>query len=109
VKDDRPYLLHIRDAVGKIEEYTKDGREVFFIDSKTQDAVLRKLEVIGEAVKHLSDSTKDRAPEIPWRAISGLRDKLIHEYFGVNLTLVWEVVERDLPTLRRGVTALLGG
>ncbi len=107
MKDDRAYLLHIRDAVGKIEEYTREGRAAFFADSKTQDAVLRKLEVIGEAVKHLSEATKRRSPDIPWRAVSGLRDKLIHEYFGVNLSLVWEVVERDLPALRAGIGALL--
>jgi len=108
VKDDRAYLLHIREAVDKIAEYTKDGRTAFLSDPKTQDAVLRKLEVIGEAVKHLSSSARARASETPWRAISGLRDKLIHEYFGVNLPLVWEVVERDLPALRVSVESLLG-
>ena len=107
MKDDRTYLLHIRDAIAQIQDYSKDGRNVFFADPKTQDAVLRKLEVIGEAVKHLSTSAKDRAPETPWRAISGLRDKLIHEYFGVNLNLVWEVVEQDFPALRSAVESLL--
>ena len=107
MKDDRAYLLHIRDAVDQIADYTKEGRAAFLSDPKTQDAVLRKLEVVGEAVKHLSSSSKDRAPEIPWRAITGLRDKLIHEYFGVNLTLVWEVVERDLPALPAKVESLL--
>jgi len=107
VKDDRAYLLHIRDAIDLIADYTKDGRATFLSDSKTQDAVLRKLEVIGEAVKHLSSTAKERNPDIPWRAISGLRDKLIHEYFGVNLSLVWEVVERDLPVLRATVESLL--
>ena len=107
MKDDRLYLLHIRDAITAIVDYTRGGREAFLSDPKTQDAVLRKLEVVGEAVKHLSSSSKDRAPEVPWRAISGLRDKLIHEYFGVNLSLVWEVVERDLPPLRAKVESLL--
>ncbi len=107
MKDDRTYLLHIRDAISQIQDYSREGREPFFADAKTQDAILRKLEIIGEAVKHLSEETKSRAPGIPWRAISGLRDKLTHEYFGVNLGLVWEVVERDLPPLRSTVEALL--
>jgi uncharacterized protein with HEPN domain len=72
-----------------------------------QDATLRKLEVIGQAVKSLSDATKTRKPDIPWNQIAGMRDKVIHDYFGVNLEMVWGVVQQDLPKLRAAVGELL--
>lgn len=76
-------------------------------DGMRQDAIIRKLEIIGEAVKQLSDGTRQRQPEIPWKQIAGMRDRLTHDYFGVDLLLVWTVVERDLAALRRAVDALL--
>jgi len=87
LKDDKIYLLHIRDALQHILDYTEEGKDSFFEDSKTQDAVVRNLEIVGEAVKNLSPQFKSFYPEIHWKAISGMRDKLIHEYFGVNLNL----------------------
>lgn len=105
--DDRAYLLHIRDCADRIVEYTRDGRHAFLGDRKTQDAVMRNLEVIGEAVKGLSDSLKTAHPAIPWKRIAGMRDVLIHHYFGVNLDTVWEVVENHLPILREVVDGLL--
>jgi uncharacterized protein with HEPN domain len=72
-----------------------------------QDATIRKLQVIGEAVKSLSDTAKARQPHIPWKQIAGLRDKVIHDYFGVNLDIVWAVVEKDLPALRTAIDQLL--
>jgi uncharacterized protein with HEPN domain len=72
-----------------------------------QDATLRKLEIIGQAVKNISESTKSRQPEVPWKQIAGLRDKVTHDYLGVNLEIVWAVVERDLPKLRIAIAALL--
>lgn len=72
-----------------------------------QDAIIRKLEIIGEAVKQLSAETRARRPEIPWKQIAGMRDRLTHAYFGVDLGLVWRVVERDLRALEATVTALL--
>jgi uncharacterized protein with HEPN domain len=76
-------------------------------DRMRQDAVIRKMEIIGEAVKRLSDATKQRRPEIPWRQIAGMRDRLTHGYFGVDLGLVWMVVARDLKALEAAVAALL--
>lgn len=107
MKDDRIYLLHIRDAIHHILAFTEAGQESFFADRKTQDAVVRNLEIIGEATKRLSPSLKEAHPDISWKPIAGMRDKLIHDYFGVNLQLVWDVVERDLPVLRLKVSQLL--
>jgi uncharacterized protein with HEPN domain len=107
LKDDRLYLSHIRDALERIEQYTGDGREAFFADPKTQDAVARNFEIIGEATKRLSREAQHQRPEVPWRQVAGFRDVLIHEYMGVDPTEVWNVIENDLPALREAVTALL--
>ena len=81
MKDDRIYLGHIRDAIDDIEECTSVGRDVFMTDRMGQDAVIRKIEIIGEAAKQLSSDTKDRRSEIPWKPMAGMRDRLIHHYF----------------------------
>ena len=107
MKDERVYLGHIRDAINDIEDYTSVGSDVFKAERMRQDAVIRKLEIIGEAVKQLSSATKERRPEIQWKQIAGMRDRLTHDYFGVDLVLVWRVVERDLPVLKAAVMALL--
>jgi len=107
VKDAAIYLRHIRDAIARIEKYTAQGRKAFFEDSMVQDAVIRNLEVIGEAVRSLPPELKRRHPEIPWRSITALRNVLIHEYFGVDLEIVWRVVQRRIPTLKRHVEAML--
>ena len=100
MKDEQAYLLHAIEAVDAIQRYTVDGREAFFSDGKTQDAVIRNIEILGQAVKGISDDTRALEPAVPWRKIAGMRDKLIHEYFGVDLALVWDVVEDELPALR---------
>lgn len=107
MKDDKVYLLHIRDALQRVTEYTLGGREAFLADYRTQDAVIRNLEVVGEAAKKVSPATRQRAPQIRWREVAGMRDKLIHEYFGVNLEIVWRVVEQDAPLLQQGINKLL--
>jgi uncharacterized protein with HEPN domain len=107
MKDDRIYLLHVRDAIQHIVDYTGAGKEIFFSDRKTQDAVVRNLEIIGEAIKRVSVTMKEAHTDIAWKPIGGMRDKLIHDYFGVNLQLVWDVVVRDLPDLKRKIDVLL--
>lgn len=107
MKDDKVYLLHIRDAIRRIRDYTTEGKEAFLEDQETQDAVVRNLEIIGEAVKKLSATARQKGPEIPSKRIAGMRDKMIHEYFGVDLALVWDVVERDLGSLESRVGRLL--
>ena len=93
------YLAHIRDAILAIREYTSEGKDAFGRDRKTQDAVIRNLEIIGEAVKNLPSELTERYPGIPWKNIAGMRDRLIHHYFGVNMKLVWAVVENRLEEL----------
>jgi uncharacterized protein with HEPN domain len=107
MKDDRAYLLHIRDAAERVVQYTADGRDAFLADTKTQDAVLRNLEVIGEAVKGLSSALRTAHPGVPWKLIAGMRDVLIHHYFGVKLDEVWRTVEHDVPLLLNQVNQLL--
>jgi uncharacterized protein with HEPN domain len=107
VKDAAIYLRHIRDAIVRIEKYTAQGRKAFFNDTMVQDGVIRNLEVIGEAVKNLPPELKRRHPEIPWRSITALRNILIHEYFGVDIEIVWRVVQRRIPTFKRHVEAML--
>src|SRR5437667_5458455 len=107
VKDDRVYLQHIQDALNDIASYCGSDREGFFNDRMRQDATLRKLEVIGQAVKNLSEDTKSRQPDIPWKQIAGMRDKVIHDYFGVNLEIVWAVDERRLQKPAKCTTLLL--
>ncbi|MBX3234592.1 MAG: DUF86 domain-containing protein [Nitrospiraceae bacterium] len=107
MKEDRIYLLHIRDAIHNIIDYTAPGKAAFLEDRKTQDAVVRNLEIIGEATKRVSSTLKQAHADIAWKAIAGMRDKLIHDYFGINIKLVWDAVERDLPVLHEKVKALL--
>jgi len=85
----RAYLLHVRDALLSVKEYTTAGRDAFLASKLIQDAVVRNLEIVGEAVKALASETRDRSPEVPWRRIAGMRDQLIHHYFGVDLEVVW--------------------
>lgn len=107
MKDQRVYLEHIRDAINDIKVYSSVGEQAFLADRMRQDAIIRKLEIIGEAVKQLSDETRTRRPEIPWKQIAGMRDRLTHAYFGVDLGLVWRVVARDLQPLEVAVDSLL--
>ena len=104
---DEVYLRHILDAIRRIESYIEGGRNDFFASSMRQDAVVRQLEVIGEAVKQISAEIRDQRPEIPWRDIAGMRDVLIHAYFSVDLEQVWEVTQRDLQDFRAVVEEIL--
>lgn len=106
---DQLYLKHILDAIEKIESYIVVGREAFMDQSHWHDAVIRQLEIIGEATKSLSEGLRSQHSDIPWRRIAGLRDVLIHNYMGVDLEAVWEVTQRDVSGLRDRVKAILAG
>lgn len=106
-KDPRVYLAHIVERIDRIIQFTIPGEEAFLGDCKTQDAVLRNLEVIGEAAKRIHDDFRKANPVIPWRSLAALRDVIIHQYEGVSMPDVWQVVETHLPQLRASIAALL--
>lgn len=106
-KDPRVYLAHILECIQKIERYTSAGKRRFLRDELIQDAVLRNLEIIGEAAKRVDDAYRAAYPDIPWQGMAGLRDVLIHRYEGVDLPRVWGIVKKDLPPLRRSIEKLL--
>ncbi len=107
MKKDSIYLRHILDAVGKIESYVSVGRETFLSTTHWQDAVVRQLEIIGEATKRISAELRSNYPDIPWRRMAGLRDILIHDYLGIDLPMVWEVTQRDLPDLKTKIEGIV--
>ncbi len=107
-RDSRVYLEDMLAAAEKIDAYVSGmAREDLKTDSKTLDAVVRNLEVIGEAAKNIPDATRQAHPEIAWRKMVGLRDILIHEYFGVDLEIVWDIVQHKLPELTEGLRRIL--
>jgi len=109
-RGDRELLIDMLESIRRIQMYV-DGLEYqdFINDLKTQDAVIRALEILGEASKRMSPSIKNQFPDIPWKLMAGMRDKLIHEYFGVNLDVVWEVVTNNLPALFSQIECILSG
>ncbi len=107
-KDDSVYLRHITDAIEIIEEYIHGlSNDQFLSYGMAKDAVVREIEIIGEAANNISDEYQQSHPEVPWGKMIGIRNKIIHEYFSVNFSIVWDTVQDDLPILKESVKKLL--
>ena len=106
--NDFPYIKHISDSIKDIDESIKNITKVKFKKNKDiKDATIRRLEVIGEAVKNVSGKTKRKYPEIEWAKIAATRNILIHKYFGIDLDIVWNIIKNDLPGLKIKIQAIL--
>jgi len=108
VKKDGVFLRHIMESINAIESHMRGvTTDTFFASVLIQDAVIRRIEIIGEATKNLSAELKSKYPHIPWRSIAGMRDVLIHEYLGVDLKLVLDTATKKLPTLKKQIETIL--
>lgn len=102
------YLTDILEAIGKIEEYTKGlSLNQFRVDGKTIDAVVRNLAIIGEAARQIPSEMRSKYPNVAWEEMVGMRDKVSHEYFGVDLKIIWETVKNDLTALREQINRVM--
>lgn len=106
MKDDRLYLVHIQDCIDRILQFTSDGKDAFLADRKTQDAVLRNLHTLAESIQRISTGTKLKYPEVPWREISAFRNVVVHDYLGIELEQIWNIIDRDLPTLKIQISTI---
>ena len=104
MKDDLVFIEHILDSINAIEEFSKDlTREELESNRLKQSAIVREIEIIGEAVKNLSSPFRDKHKNIEWKNITGTRDKMIYHHFGVDLNIIWDIIKKHLPKLKREV------
>ena len=109
MKDDKLYLIHIGECIERIESYVSAiDKEKFMASSLLQDAVIRNLQTMAESTQRLSERLKENQPEIDWYKIAGFRNVLIHDYLGVDVERVWNIVEKELPALKKAVSKMLG-
>ncbi|OGC42790.1 hypothetical protein A2Y85_07115 [candidate division WOR-3 bacterium RBG_13_43_14] len=108
MKDDSVYLKHILDAIERIQEYSKEINYDYFIKNHLiQDGIIRQIEIIGEAARRLSEELKNKNSQIPWKDIVGMRNKLSHDYLGVDIDAVWDTVQKDLPFLKAEIEQIV--
>lgn len=104
------YLRDIADSISAIEEYTRSVQEGDFYSNRlVQDAVVRRLEIIGEAAKNIDDDFRSKYPDIPWKKIAGMRDIIAHGYFGVKPERIWDIVNQNLPELKKLIASVIEG
>lgn len=108
MKDDTVYLQHIQVCILRVEKDTAQGKEHFLGSTTHQDAVLRNLQTLSESTQRLSESAKANRPEVEWEKIAAFRNVLVHNYLGIDLEQIWNIVRRDVPVLKQAVEALLG-
>ena len=107
-KSDLVFIEHILESINAIGGFSENlNREELSLNRLKQSAIVREIEIIGEAVKNISDNLKNTHKKIEWREIAGTRDKMIHHYFGVDLNIVWDIIKVDLPVLRKQVDLIL--
>jgi len=109
MREDRVYLQHIVECIRRIEENTGQGREEFLQSHTLQDAVLRNLQTLSEATQRLSDDSKAKHPQIEWPRIAAFRNVLVHNYLGLDLEIIWQITQRDVPELKTAIFAILHG
>ena len=108
MKDERLYLIHISECIEKIEEYLDQTTKEAFLDSTLiQDAVLHNLQILAESTQRLPENIKQKQPAIDWYKIAGLRNILVHDYLGVEMETVWNIIEKELPTLKKAIRSML--
>lgn len=106
--DDLPYLKHIRDAIDDIEVSVRSISKEEFKNSKdTKDAIIRRIQVIGEATKNISKELKEKYSDIEWSKIAGTRDIIVHAYFNVDLDIVWDIIQKDMPDLKEKIKKVI--
>lgn len=109
MKDDKLYLIHIIECIERIESYIqKANKETFINTPLIQDAVIRNLQILAESSQRLSEKMKRTQPKIDWYRIAGFRNVLVHDYLGVDLEKTWNIVENELPVLKKAVRAMMG-
>lgn len=107
-KDPLIFIKHIKESIMNIESFSKNLSKKAFIKNRLkQSAIIREIEIIGEAVKNIPNSFRKKYPKIPWSKIAGARDKIIHHYFGLDLDTVWEIIEKDLPDLKKKINEIV--
>ncbi len=109
MRDDRQRLLDIQEAIERIEKYAARGRDAFQNDELIQTWIVHHLQLIGEACRTISKALRDHHPEVPWAKIVGMRHILVHHYFGIDVEIVWSVVEREIPDLKNKTQSMLLG
>lgn len=108
MKDDKLYLIHISECIHRIERYLGDGGKVAFMASSlVQDAIIRNLQILSESAIRISNDMQETHPAVEWFKIRGFRNIMVHDYLGVDLEMIWNIIERDLPKLKAAVEKML--